>query len=138
MIIIDGYNLLYKYTQYETAEDLTSAVSLFADHYQEHVILVFDGEWDYRGEDDTHYLRVLYVADADAAIISLMKEYNNALIVTSDRDIIKSIKKRRCKHCYSEKFDISLPETHGETKPSYVTQAEVDELLNLFNSDTQE
>lgn len=133
MIIIDGYNYLYKHPRYETAEQLSSAVCDFASYFKKKVIIVFDGEWEYDGEYDTDRCFVDFVKDADSQIIDYAMQYPRSIIVTSDREIRRSVRKYRCTVIHSADFSLLLPENGLDDEKPTVDEASVQDYLDLFS-----
>ena len=131
MLIIDGYNLFYKRKREKTAEELIISLQIFCDYYKKKCILVFDGEWDYQKDYDTHFLTVLYVKNADETIRFLIKQNQNSKVVTSDNEISRFAINNNSKIIKSENFtfDIAQLASVGKGEIS-VSQKDIAEYLD--------
>jgi predicted RNA-binding protein with PIN domain len=132
MYIIDGYNFLYKQPQLADEHELIVAMHEFAAHFRKRVILVFDGVWEYDGIDDTRWVQLKYVADADEYIRELAAQYPNSTIITSDREIIRTVRQHNCSVIRSHEFDISVPELTDD-KPDSLSDNDLDEFIEMFS-----
>lgn len=133
MIIIDGYNLIYKHVALTDDKSLIEKMQAFSHFHKKKVIIVFDGEWDYQDEYDTEYLTIYYVSDADAVIKELVLEMSNVTVISSDRDIIHFVRsKKGCQAIKSEHFMFDLPSESEYEQEWYpdVSDDDVEEYLN--------
>jgi hypothetical protein len=133
MYIIDAYNFLYKHGEYRDNDAFIEHVQKWCAHYKRRCILVFDGKWNYQGEDDTEYLEIYYEHDADAMIKELVVECQPCKLVTSDVDIQKHARQFKVKIFESADFVFDIPEVEdGSQEEFYISQNEVDEWLEVF------
>lgn len=133
MYLIDGYNLLFKRPDIVNEVDLIFALSEFANCYNKKIIVVFDGERNYKNEFDNYLFCVEYMQDADERLIELISKYPKSIVVSSDNQIKQFANSNGCKTILSENFDFSLIQDSQE-KPSLntINNYEIEEMLKLF------
>lgn len=136
MLLIDGYNLLYKRADAQDEGQLLELIYDFCRHTQKRAIVVFDGEWEYDGEDDSRELQIRYVQNADDEIMNLAQKYPGSTVVTSDREIQQRVKQFNCDVIKAQDFNPSVPEEPDQKSwDSQISDHEAQEYLDWFQSE---
>ena len=132
MYLIDGYNLLYS-TDFDTREELITAVNKFCDYRKKRAKIVFDG---YSNDDlNTEFVQVDFGGDADKFIAEIIETCDNPsyyVLVTSDREILYLARQKKMQTIKSGEFNLSVPETitveSDESPDFFMTDSEVEKL----------
>lgn len=136
MLLIDGYNLLYKRADAQDEGELLQLIYNYCLHYKKRAIVVFDGAWEYDGEDNSRELQIKYVENADDELMVLAEKYPGSIVVTSDREIQQRAKQFNCEVIKSQDFNPSVPEGHEQKSwQSQISDDEAQEYLNWFQSE---
>lgn len=135
MLLIDGYNLLYKRGDAQDEGELLQLLYDYCRHFKKRAIVVFDGEWDYDKSDDTRELEIKYVKDADEEIMHLAEKFPGSIVVTSDREIIQRVKQFQCEVVKSQNFNPSITKNDDEkSENTRLTENEAQEYIDWFKS----
>lgn len=165
MLIIDGYNLIFAKEQVETSgpslEQLrTKLINRLRDYNRprnEYIILVFDGEsgalYPERRKEDKNIEVIFSQAGqtADELILNIAStsDYPKAIeVVTSDRELVESVKRLKAKTCTSADFldrlnkpakeDAKYNQSGGGDEPIEkvigLSPSEVDAWLKIFGT----
>jgi hypothetical protein len=62
----------------------------------------------------------------------LAAQYPNSTIITSDREIIRTVRQHNCSVIRSHEFDISVPELTDD-KPDSLSDNDLDEFIEMFS-----
>ncbi len=135
MFLIDGYNLLYQ-TDFETNQELISALEKYCQVYGKKATIFFDG---YSPDDlSVRRVEVYFTGDADKGLIDFMQESNRPgdVLISSDREIRRRAREKNLRMIKSEDFNFTVPkeeETGPEEDPNLeLSDQEMAEQMKEF------
>jgi predicted RNA-binding protein with PIN domain len=161
-VIIDGNNLIHAMHEHAPIpavgrETLVRIVDEWARRGQDRITIVFDGppprrELAKQMDSTRVFVRFSAPATADDVIVDMVQNARHPTairVITSDTAIRHEAKYRRCRHTDSASFvrelfattdSTQLKQTESEKKPEKpksVPAEEVEEWMDVFNSDDQ-
>ncbi|NQT49939.1 NYN domain-containing protein [Candidatus Kuenenbacteria bacterium] len=138
MYLIDGYNLLYA-TEFETREQLLSALNTFFVYCKKSAKIIFDG---YSEEDlNTEFVQVEFAGDADERIAEIIKTCDNPsyyVLVSSDKELRYLARQKKIKTIKVEEYNFEVPTApqvdEDDRSDFHITDSEVVAQLKEYNN----